>query len=146
MTLEEKLCAYAQKKNTEIVEFPLPECGSMAVKSDGLCFIGIDPARFSDECERAVVMAHEIGHCETDSFYCIHAPLITRERLERRATVWAIEHLIPEKSLRAAHALGICEEWELAEYFGVTRAFVRAALRWYATHELYYCVGEVDEQ
>lgn len=142
MTLEEKLSAYAQKKNTLVIEHPLPECGSVSCKADGFCFIGIDPSRFSER-ERAVVMAHELGHCETDAFYCIHAPRITREKLERKATVWAIEHLIPYGRLKEALESGITEEWELAEHFEVTCAFVRAACMWYSTGELNFCTDSI---
>ena len=145
MTLEEKLCAYAQKRNTQVLEHSLPECGSIAVKVDEGCFIGIDPEVFRSESERAVVMAHELGHCETDSFYCTHSPMITRQRLERRASVWAIEHLIPYSRLVCAIERGICEEWELAEHFEVTREFVRAAIRYYSTGELDFSPSQRDE-
>ena len=138
MTLEEKLSAFAQKRNTQVYEHHLPECGSISVKAGELCFIGIDPAYFPEPAERAVAMAHEIGHCETDAFYCPHAPRITRSKLERKATVWAIEHIIPYAKLKEATERGITEEGELAEHFEVTCEFVRAAVLWYTTGELYY--------
>ena len=118
-------------------EFDLPSNSSVSTKLDGGCFIGIDRHKLKHAPERAVHLAHEIGHCETDAFYCMYSPLVRRERLERKATVWAIRHLIPKRKLKEAISQGICEEWELAEYFSVTREFVRAAILYYTTGEVY---------
>ena len=137
MTLEEKLIEYARSRDTGVYELDLPENRSVSTKLGQGCFIGIDKSRLGSEGERAVVLAHELGHCETDAFYCLYTPLVSRARLERKATVWAIEHLIPRDRLREALSEGIVEEWELAEHFGVTREFVRAAALYYSTGEVY---------
>ncbi len=138
MTLEEKLTEYAQGRGTSVYDFPLPKTRSVSAKLGDVCFIGIDSARLTESGERAVCLAHELGHCETDAFYCIHSPLLTRDKLERRATVWAITHTLPKERLDTLMARGITEEWELAEHFGVTVEFLHAALEYYKNGELYY--------
>lgn len=138
MTLEEKLTEFAQSRGTSVYEYPLPETRSVSAKLGDTCFIGIDSNRLTNSQERAVCLAHEIGHCETDAFYCIYSPLLTRDKLERRATVWAITHTVPRGRLDALVASGIREEWELAEHFGVTVEFMHAAVEYYKNGELYY--------
>ncbi len=137
MTLEEKLVDYAHSNNTQVYEHELPNTRSVSLKLGDGYFIGIDTKALSDANDRAVHLAHEIGHCETDAFYCIYSPQVTRERLERKATVWAITHTIPLHRLKDAIARGITEEWELAEYFEVTVEFMHAALEYYKEGELH---------
>ena len=53
---------------------------------------------------------------------CTGAGLHSRDhaRHEEKASRWAIQHVVPhEKYIHALHN-GICEVWDLAEYFGVT--------------------------
>lgn len=137
MTLEEKLIDYAQRRGCEVYEHPLPETSSVSVKIGEGHFIGIDRDRLERESERSVRIAHELGHCETDSFYCMYSPLLTRERLERRANVWAIEHTVDREKLDALIREGVREVWELAERFEVTVEFMAAALEYYKNGEVY---------
>ncbi len=140
MTLEEKLTEYAASRNTQVYEYELPHTRSVSARLGEFTFIGIDPRQLSEARERAVHLAHELGHCETDAFYCVYSPLSTRDKLERKATVWAITHTLPLDKLKKALADGITEEWELAEHFEVTEQFMHAALLYYQNGELYYDV------
>ena len=137
MTLEEKLIDYAHTHGCEVYEFPLPETDSVSVKVGEGHFIGIDTQKLENMTERSVRLAHELGHCETDSFYCVYSPLKTREKLERRANVWAIEHTVPLDRLRDYIEEGVREEWELAERFEVTVEFMHAAIEYYKNGEIY---------
>lgn len=77
-----------------------------------------------------VHLAHELGHCQTGSFYNINT-LETRERMEHRADRWAIKKLIPFSSLVSALENGITERWELADHFGVTEDYIDKAKSFY---------------
>lgn len=77
-----------------------------------------------------VHFAHELGHCQTGSFYNVNT-LETRERMEYRADRWAIKKLIPFPALLNALENGITERWELAEHFNVTEDYIDKA------HKLY---------
>ena len=138
ITLEEKLTDYAHSRGTAVYEYPLPETRSVSAKLGDETYIGIDSTRLTGSDERAVCLAHEIGHCETDAFYCVYSPLITRDKLERRATVWAITHTVNKDRLDSLLSSGTSEEWELAEQFGVTVEFMHAALEYYKNGELYF--------
>lgn len=50
---------------------------------------------------------------------------------EEKASRWAIQHVVPhEEYIHALHN-GICEVWDLAEYFCVTESFMRKAIHYY---------------
>ena len=137
-----QLYRFAEKRNIEVCSFPLPETTSMSLRDpDGMCYIAMDPHLPSEAAER-VHLSHELGHCVTGSFYCRHAKQDLRQRHENRADKWAIRKLIPVAELDDAVAAGHTQLWDLAEYFGVTEAFMRKAVSLY-THgnlsaELYF--------
>lgn len=137
------LYRYAEKKNIEIIQFPLPETASMSIETeDGVCYIGMDDTRIDSSVTERVHLSHELGHCVTGSFYNRYAKLDLRQRHENRADKWAIRRLIPVTELDDAVAGGRTELWDLAEYFGVTEDFIKKAVCYY-THgnlatELYF--------
>ena len=102
---------------------------------DGSCVIGIDCTKMTDSQEKTQ-LAHEIGHCETGSFYSRYVQVDSRQRHENRADKWAIQKLIPEDELDEAVANGCTELWELAEHFGVTEDFMKKAVCWYTNGNL----------
>lgn len=81
--------------------------------------------------DETVKLAHELGHCETGSFYSRTAALDLRQKHENRADRWAIKKLVPKDELEEAVSRGCCEAWELAEHFGVTEPFIRKAVEYY---------------
>ena len=126
----EELFLLAEESGIPIDEDCPAEIASMSVKlPDGKMVIGL-----SDETEhsRLEKMAHEMGHCMTDSFYEGYSPFELREKHERRANEWAANTVIPFSELCRAVGLGYREVWELAEYFGVSEEFVLKAI---AVHE-----------
>ena len=125
----QSLYRLAEKKNIEIINFPLPENGSMSLMSDdGGCYIGMDDTAFDTGAEERVHLSHELGHCVTGSFYNRHAAMDVRQKHENRADKWAIRRLIPVEQLDDAIAGGHTELWDLADYFGVTEAFLKKAI------------------
>ena len=137
------LYRYAEKQNIPVLSFPLPETGSLSVMdAHGDCFIGMDDSRSMSETEERVHLAHELGHCETGSFYSRYTKVDCIKRHENRADKWAIRRLIPAAQLDSAIAAGHTDLWDLADYFGVTVPFMQKAVCWY-THgnvatELYF--------
>lgn len=123
------LYRFADKKNIEILDYPMPYCGSMSIMDeDGNCYIGIDVALMDTDAVEKVHLAHELGHCMTGSFYSRHTAVDSRQRHEIRADKWAIRKLIPVDKLDSAVAEGCTELWELAERFGVTEGFMKKAI------------------
>lgn len=137
------LYRFAEKQNITVDRFPLPQTGSMSLMTDeGDCYIAMDSSREMSEAAERVHLAHELGHCETGSFYSRWTKVDCIERHENRADKWAVKKLITASQLDDAVAAGHVELWDLAEHFGVTAAFMRKAVCWY-THgnlatELYF--------
>lgn len=128
MSLDD-LYRLAEQKGHDIVRFDLPESGSVSLYMDGKCVIGIDPhLSGSDELER---VAHEMGHCETGTFYSPDTDASTKARCEFKARKWAAEHIIPMEEIFQAFRDGSRNTWELAEHFGISEETVSVMLRYY---------------
>lgn len=122
----------AEIHNIGVYWFDLGAAESLSLQmEDGSCAIAMDPWRLPTVADETVKLAHELGHCETGSFYSRYAARDVRQKHENRANKWAYKKLIPEDELKNAVRQGYHEPWELAEYFGVTEAFLRGALKYY---------------
>ena len=126
-----ELYQLAEQEGIPIIHLSFPLCGSVSLQQDnGRCYIGLDDMPITQE---RVHLAHELGHCETGSFYNRYAKLDLRQKHENRADKWAIRQLVPEDTLDQAVADGYTDLPSLAEHFGVTESFMRKAVCWY-TH------------
>lgn len=126
------LYQYAEARGIDVAWFSFDRAESLSVQlPDGGCAIAIDPWKMNTVAEETVCLAHELGHCETGSFYSPHTAFEVRERLENRADKWAIRALIPKSDLTAALRGGCTELWELAERFGVTERFMEKAVHYH---------------
>jgi Zn-dependent peptidase ImmA (M78 family) len=96
----------------------------------------MDPLQIETAAQERVHLAHELGHCETGSFYNLYSSLDIREKQEKRADLWAVRRLVPADEFRFALSRGIVEIWELAEYFDVTEDFIRRTLDIYCSKNI----------
>lgn len=121
----------AEKNNIPIDENCPAQIVSMSLKlKDGTKIIGISDVDNS-EYTKLELVAHEMGHCITDSFYVGYSPFELRAKYERRADRWAVNRLVPFRSLCRAVEDGYRELWELAEYFDVSCQFIEKAIKMY---------------
>lgn len=128
------LYAYAERRGIEVDWVSMRRASSLSAPLPGGTYcIAIDPWKIASVEQETVNMAHELGHCETGSFYNPYAQLDVRQRHEHRADKWAIGHLISAEELDQAVADGCETIWELADRFGVTEDFMRKTVCWY-TH------------
>lgn len=139
----QRLYDLASQQNIQVLDYPMPENGSMSVMTDtGQCFIGMDHSIRDGSARERVHLAHELGHCVTGSFYNIYAARDCRQRHENKADKWAIRTLIPVAALDDAVADGCTDLWALAERFGVTESFMRKTVCLYVhgnvASELYF--------
>lgn len=116
--------------------FSNEETKAVTIETGGTYGIFINGERIATRAEEAVTVAHEAGHCMTGSTHALSSPYDLVQRHEVRANRWAYKKLVPEDELNAAVKQGITEPWELAEYFGVTEAFIKGAVAWYQQEQL----------
>lgn len=122
----------AEKRNIPVIQFPLPENGSICIQSDsGECCIGMDDTVMDGGAKEKVHLGHELGHCVKGAFYNRYAVCDVRRKHENRADKWAVEHFLSADDLDEAVADGCTEMWELADRFDVTEEFMRKAVCWY---------------
>lgn len=126
------LYAYAERRNIDVDWIPMRRATSLSVPLGDGYAIALDPWKLGSLAQETVCLAHELGHCETGSFYNRFAKLDVRQRHENRADKWAIRRLVPEDDLDAAMADGCNTIPALADRFGVTEPFMRKAVCWYA--------------
>ena len=136
------LYAYAERRNIDVDWIPMRRATSLSVPLGDRYDIALDPWKLGSLAQETVCLAHELGHCETGSFYNQYAALDVRQRHENRADKWAIQHLIPVEELDEAVAEGCEDIPALSEHFCVTEDLMRKAVCWY-THgnlaaELYF--------
>ena len=126
MVTYSELCDIAESSDILMLSGKLHNAPSMAICDDGDCAVIFDYSKIDNTALLMVCTAHEIGHCETGSFYT-QKSLELRERMEYRANKWAIKNLIPKNEMERAIKEGNEEVWQLAEYFDITEDMVRFA-------------------
>ena len=126
-----KLYQYAADHDIRVDDFPLTGVKSLSLPGN----IAINETAFESAAEKATCIAHELGHCETGSFYNIHCKYDLWEKHEYRANKWAYLHFLPPDEITLAVKSGITETWELAEYFNVTQQFLNKAIEYYKNNK-----------
>ena len=127
------LYAYAERRNIDVDWIPMRRATSLSVPLGDRYAIALDPWKLGSLAQETVCLAHELGHCETGSFYNQYAALDVRQRHENRADKWAIQHLIPVEDPDEAVVEGCEDIPALSEHFCVTEDLMRKAVCWY-TH------------
>ncbi len=80
-------------------------------------------AQIDTEAERTVILCEELAHAAQAAGNILQDP-----RMERRARERCFDRLISPEGLIHAYLRGCRESWEFAEHFGVTEAFLCAAM------------------
>lgn len=120
----------ADANGIEIVNFRLPNVGSMSTEVNGRCVIGLDTSRQMTRAEEQAHIGHELGHCLYGGFYSRSSPYDLVERHEIRADRWYIRHAIPRKTLFRLLRDGR-DIWEIAELLDTTEEYVWQAYCYY---------------
>nr|WP_306664899.1 ImmA/IrrE family metallo-endopeptidase [Bacillus pumilus] len=76
-------------------------------------------------CEKACVLAEELGHYYTSSGDILGQDTIEKRRQEKIARTWAYEKLVPLSKIVQAHKETIRNRYELAQYLEIYRRIFR---------------------
>ena len=127
----------AEQSHIRIDEFKLDEdTNSLAVYFDGAYAIALNLNKIKTRKQLITAFAHELGHCQTHSFYNVYSKFDVRSKHEHRADRWAIEKLLPIAELEEALEKGYVEKWQLADYFEVTEDLIKKAFWIYFYKEI----------
>lgn len=128
MTLNQ-LYERAYRQGIEIDEVPMRELVAVSFPQG---WIAIDRRKIRTLAELTCILAHEIAHIETGSFYNVWSPFDLMAKCEYKANRRAAEMLMPLPEVRAAIRAGCASVWALAAHFGVTEDFARMAINMYS--------------
>ena len=81
--------------------------------------------------EKACVLAEELGHHYTTVGNILDQSKTENRKQERRARLWAYRKMFDVIDLISAYKYGCRNQYELAEYLGVTEQFLEDALHTY---------------
>lgn len=119
--------ALAASSGVEVFFGPAPASGALALE-DAVC---LDFRLIGRDHERALALAHELGHIMTGSLYSSGSSVLDRRRAELRADRWAIRHLISREDLLAALRSGFVTPYALSEALDLPEDVIRKALALY---------------
>lgn len=120
---------FAEKRDITIDILPIPKNKSMSIQYGNTCHIALN-THFDTSSDERVHLGHELGHCETGSFYTEGENKFNRIKSEATATRWAVKNLIQKEKLIALLKKDY-QNWELAEYFNVTEDFIKTSIYLY---------------
>lgn len=127
----------ADRENIAIDEFPMKHKVSLSLMdNDGNCYIAIDTLQLDSAQSEKIILAHELGHCMTGSFYNKYAACDIRKRHENHADKWSFSAIVPENEVKEAVSSGFTEVWQLAEHFNVPYDYMEKACHWYKYHNM----------
>lgn len=133
MTLLE-LYDRAEAQGIEIDDFRMRELVSFALKEG---YIVIDYSKVSTLAEEKVILAHELGHFETGTFYNADTNSRDKAWLENKAVKRSISLAVPKEAFFEQIKQGNTDHWTLAEFFDVTYEFMIIVMTYYKKEEYY---------
>lgn len=91
----------------------------------------LNSSRHHSRAQELYMMAQEMGHWHTDSYYTIASTVRSRIKAEFQADTWMVLHMVTPVDLRAAFAEGCTELWQLAERFDLPEQIIERAIEIY---------------
>lgn len=126
-----KLYELADKENIDIIDFKMENKAIIGCINDNYT-IGINYSNIDDSCEEKCILAEELGHYYTNSFYNYKFTKEEITKREFRATKWAFKTLVPLRKLLQLYNNGFRYSYEFAEELGVTEDLIEKAYNYYS--------------
>lgn len=126
-----KLYYIAEKENIDIIDFKMKNKAIIGCIGNNYT-IGINYSNIDDSCEEKCILAEELGHYYTNSFYNYNFTKEEINKREFRAIKWAFKTLIPFYKLKQLYNKGYRYTYEFAEELGVTEDLIEKAYNYYS--------------
>ena len=122
---------YCRNNDVDVIPYMgCPQPGA-TIRDQGFYAVFLDFSQIRSTRLLRGICCHELGHIATGALHKVDSPYELVERSEYRANRWAAEQFLNDESFREAFQLGYTELWQLAEYFDLPEADVRAALHYW---------------
>lgn len=126
----------AENDGIFVLTGPLKQEESMILDDRGDIAIVLNSMSICDRIYERYLMAHELGHYYTGTYYKFYSPLQLQAQAEWKADTWMVCDQVPVEDLRDAIHRGYTEPWELADYFGVPEKVILRADEIYRAKDL----------
>lgn len=129
------------EKNIILINEDTEEDKAVTIKDEihKVYAIVFDENRYEDNDEKFCVLAHEYGHCESETTHKLCSKFQLIGQHECRANRKAVHELLPVEKIIDAFEHRCFEYWEVADYLGMPEQFVVMAI------DVYRVEGELKE-
>jgi len=127
--------AYCQDKRIHVIPYEGAPAPGTTLRDGEAWAVFLDFSQIRSTRLLRGVCLHELGHAATGALHKVSSPYELVERSEYRARKWAAERFLTAEDFRTAFREGFTELWQLAEYFDLPEADIRAALRYWTEHK-----------
>lgn len=126
-----KLYDIAEKEKIDIIDFKMENKAIIGCIGSNYA-IGINYSIVGNSREEKTILAEELGHYYTNTFYNHNYSSLEIEKREFRAIKWAFKTLIPLNKLIQLYNKGCRYTYEFAEELGVTEDLIEKAYNYYS--------------
>ena len=123
---------YCKENQVDVIPYAgMPAMGA-TVRDGSDMAIFLDFSRIRSTRQLKGVCLHEQGHAATGALHKVCSPYETVERSEYRANRWCAQNYLRAEDFQTAFSYGICQSWELADYFDLPEEDVQKALTYWS--------------
>ena len=140
----EKLYDMAERENIDIINFKMKNKAIIGCIGNNYS-IGLNYSIIKDSSEEKTILAEELGHYYTNTFYNSNYSDVEISKREFRATKWAFKTLVPYSKLLELREEGCKYNYEFAEELGVTEDLINKAYDYYKNNEMFFTNEEMLE-
>ena len=130
-----KIYEELNKAGVKVYSYNLCDTPAVTIEANRQYAIFFNPDAIHSLADETCIAAHEAGHIMTGTTHKVNSPCDLIARHEEKASRWAIQHTVPYEEYTRALQKGICQVWDLAEYFGVTEVFKKKVICYYKLRE-----------
>lgn len=120
----EQLLTTADQTGLIVKEYPLTEHDGL-IRGNRIAI----RKNIKTQTQKACVLAEELGHHYTSSGNILDQSTVANRQQEQKARTWAYFRQISLCDLASAYRYGCRNQYEIAEYLGVTEQFLLDALQ-----------------
>ena len=123
----ESLLAEADQNGIDVVDYDFKSPRIKGLYCDGTVAL----SRASTETEKACILAEELGHYHTTVGDILDQSPAANQKQELHARAWAYHKCLHLGDIVRAFKYGCRNRYELADYLGVTEAFLQDGINYY---------------
>ena len=127
----EKLYDIVDKEKINVFETNWSTALARIFEIDNNYIIALDKCNIDNSLQEREILAEELGHYYCNALYYINDSSTQKAKCEYRAKKWAYSVLVPLQKLQEKIADGLCNIYDLADYFEVEPKYMNECINFY---------------